>query len=69
MKHESNEFYCENKSYEVVSLKSENKVCLKKIVREERKDSDSTNGEKKSIEAKSGEKKMRMRKEESVENT
>jgi hypothetical protein len=52
-----------------VSLKSENKVCLKKIVREERKDSDSTNGEKKSIEAKSGEKKMRMRKEKSVENT
>ena len=37
------------------------KLVLKKI-REERKDSDSTKGEKKPIEIESGEKKIRMRK-------
>jgi hypothetical protein len=51
-----------------MSLKSENKVSLKGKIIEERKDSDSTKGEKKSIKVGIEEKKIRMRKEESVEN-
>jgi hypothetical protein len=37
VKHEIGEFYCENKSYKVVSLKSENKMSLKEIVRKEKR--------------------------------
>ena len=47
----------------VVSLKSENKVSLKKIW-DERKDSDLATGEKNSIEVESREKKIRMKKKE-----
>jgi hypothetical protein len=39
-----------NKSFEVISLKSANKVSLKEKIKEERKDSDLAKGEKKSIE-------------------
>jgi len=47
----------------VVSLKSKNKVSLKKIW-DERKDSDLATGEKNSIEVESREKKIRMKKKE-----
>jgi len=56
------------KPCEVVSLKTENKVSFKERTREERKDSNSVKGEKKLIEVESGENKIRMKKEESIEN-
>jgi hypothetical protein len=50
-----------------VSLKSENKIGFNGKIREDRKDLDLVKGEKKSIKTKNEDKKIRMRKENSVE--